>query len=110
MHQERQQMKYEIIHPQLVYYLYCFKFGYDVGSCIDRARYQKWLKEETLVHCGDCTKQPCPCERCTLQQLEIEAQMILDHLRVTTDNKGIGWCNNKCLENCPMEIPKDENN
>jgi hypothetical protein len=96
-------MKLEVTHSQLMYYLWCFKFRYNCGSCESHAKYQKWLRKDTLQHCGDCTKDSCLCERCVLQGIEIEAENILKSI-ISNDRNKKGWCKKECLTNCSFKL------
>jgi len=86
-------------HAQLMYYVWCLKFGYDIGSCESHAKYQKWVKEDTIQHVGDCTSDPCPCERCVLQDIEKDAQNILNDIQ----REPYGWCGGICLIDCKFD-------
>lgn len=96
-------IKYKITHAQLMYYVWCLKFGYSIGSCEARAKYQKWVKEDTLQHIGDCTSDPCPCERCCLQSIEIDAENILRDIDYHDKHK-LGWCKRACLTDCNFKV------
>lgn len=88
-----------IEYSRLIYYLWCFKFGYECERCETHSKYLKWLKEDTVLHCGDCTGDPCPCERCVLHELEVEAQTILN----SEARKG-SWCKRDCFKDCNYKL------
>lgn len=68
-----------MLHGEIMYILWCQKFAQEISLCKTHEAYKDFLKESE-VHCGDCTKDPCPCSRCHLQQLEIDAQNAINHL------------------------------
>jgi hypothetical protein len=87
-----------------MYYVWCLKFGYNIGACESHAKYQKWLREDTLQHLGDCTSDPITCERCVLHDIEIDAQNIFNDILITIEKKSLGWCGSNCLSDCQFEV------
>ncbi len=96
----------DFLYEYLKYALWSQDFGDDnVKSCSNYAAYHDFL-QTTHRHRGDCTKDSCPCSRCALIRIEIDAQNIVDSL-FNRDNE-IGYCGKRCLSEC--NYGKEEKN
>jgi len=89
----------EEMYEYLKFIMFCKLSEIDnLKACTSYFGYQQFL-EGADVHFGDCTKDPCPCSRCHLQMIEIEAQNALDIL--WSGDKG--HCGKICLKECKNE-------
>lgn len=87
------------LHSKLMYILWCSKFEKNPQTCQTHKEYMDWITKETLVHHGDCTKQPCSCERCLMVNLEIDAENALNSIIIEK-----GYCGKKCIQECGYNI------
>ena len=83
------------LYEKMKYIVYCIETETDFKNCSSNSSYQEFLKN-TNKHFGDCTKESQTCNRCFLNNIEIQAQNIVDILM----SKDIGYCGKKCIEEC----------
>ena len=69
------------LYEKLLYYCWSVYFERDefFGYIREHDKYEEFLKD-TEYHMGDCTKDSCPCLRCALHNIEIEAQRLYNHI------------------------------
>ena len=85
----------EKLYEEIKYYVWCLTFEQNPKMCETRGNYRDYVATATR-HLGDCTKEPMPCSRCMLINIEIKAETILNCF-LGTD---IGWCKHECLTDC----------
>lgn len=85
------------LKDNLQYIIWCLDQGFHVKECRSFYKYQLFLKSTKEGHCGSCVKEPAPCPKCILNDLEIETQNIYDTI---TKKKTTGHCGKECLYEC----------
>jgi len=83
------------LYEKMKFIVYCLETDLGIKECSSHAAYNQLLKE-SHNHRGDCTGDPCPCNRCFLADIEIRAQNIVDSLF----SNNTGYCGKECLTNC----------
>ncbi len=91
------------LYEHMKYIVYCMETEKGFKDWESHISYQDFLKD-TDKHFGDCTKESCPCQRCFLIGIEIDAQNIID----TLFSKDIGYCGKKCISECDFKEEKEE--
>jgi len=93
------------IYNRMLYFAYChyFEFEHNIKSCETHQNFVAFVTKEATKHAGDCTKLPCPCSMCALNQIEIIAQNMTDSMM----SDGDGWCNKKCFTDCQGAYEED---
>ena len=72
-------MNNEELLKAFMFLLWCQSHGEHPSLCKSTEDFNRYLYE-AKEHRGDCTKDACPCLRCHMQQLEVDAQGCLDYL------------------------------
>jgi len=72
----------EKLYQKLLYYCWSIYFERDefFGYTKEQHEFEEFMKD-TGHHMGDCTKVSCPCVRCALHNIEIEAQRLYNHIQ-----------------------------
>lgn len=85
------------LYDYMQYFVFCMEneFEGDIQSCSTHEMYQELLNNSNK-HIGDCTKMPCPCDRCHLQSYEVIAQ----NMTYAMISKKVGHCGKNCLKEC----------
>ena len=68
------------LYEELVYIEWCNRVEMEFLYTESRERYKKFC-EAADYHCGDCTKAPASCCRCTIHECEIAAQKMYDRIQ-----------------------------
>jgi hypothetical protein len=76
----------EELYQRLLYLAYVIHMEKEYMCNIRSTRLiEEWKRfrdsEDVKIHCGDCTKVCCPCPRCMLQAIEVDAENMYIFLR-----------------------------
>jgi len=75
----------EELYQRLLYLAYCIHMDQYITDIRSMKLIEEWERfrdsDEVKMHCGDCTKTACPCPRCMMHGLEIDAENMYTFLR-----------------------------